>query len=80
MTYLATIPVRVAGIPALAGIVGYTAGRPAILTGHPDHRAPADPEEIEFEILDRRGRPAPWLERKLAAADRQRIEDQLVKR
>ncbi len=34
--------------------------------------------EIEFTILDRRGRPAPWLERKLTDDDTNRIETQIL--
>jgi hypothetical protein len=30
--------------------------------------------DAEWEVLDRRGRPAAWLERKLTDADCQRIE------
>lgn len=30
--------------------------------------------EVEFEVCDRRGRPAPWLERKLTLEDKNRIE------
>ena len=34
--------------------------------------------ECEFDILDRRGRPAPWLERKASDEDRQRIEQEIT--
>lgn len=34
--------------------------------------------EIEWTVLDRRGRPAPWLERKLSAADCARIEREIA--
>lgn len=34
--------------------------------------------EIDFTVCDRRGRPAPWLERKLTIADRERIEVQII--
>lgn len=32
-----------------------------------------------WEVLDRRGYKAQWLERKLTAADRRRIENKIVK-
>jgi isopentenyldiphosphate isomerase len=35
-------------------------------------------EEIDFDVLDRRGRPAPWLERKLTSDDVRRIEDEII--
>jgi hypothetical protein len=31
----------------------------------------------EWEVRDRRGRPAPWLERKLTEAERKRIDQQV---
>ena len=34
--------------------------------------------EVEFEILDRRGYPAPWLERKMTERDRERIEQEVI--
>lgn len=33
--------------------------------------------EIEFTVCDRRGRPAPWLERKMTDKDQSRIENEL---
>ena len=33
--------------------------------------------EVDFDILDRRGRPAPWLERKLNDAERERISTEI---
>ena len=35
--------------------------------------------EVEFTVFDRKGRPAPWLERKLTAEDTNRIETQILK-
>lgn len=34
-------------------------------------------EEIEFDVLDRTGRPAKWLECKLTDKDRSRIESEV---
>jgi hypothetical protein len=34
--------------------------------------------ESEWDVLDRRGRPAAWLERKLTDDDRQRIEQEIA--
>ena len=33
--------------------------------------------EVEWAVLDRRGKPAPWLERKLTPADCSRIEREI---
>ena len=68
------IPARVAGIPCLVEVTSYYKYRAATLWGHPDGWSPAEPEEFEFQICDRRGRPAPWLERKLTPTDRRDIE------
>ena len=34
--------------------------------------------EIEFTVCDRRGRPAPWLARKMSADDKERIEQEIT--
>jgi hypothetical protein len=49
----------------------------------PNRRADSDWDyagyiEISFSVLDRNGRPAPWLERKLTDADTARIEMQIL--
>lgn len=36
-------------------------------------------EEVEFTVLDRRGRPAPWLERKMTEDERQIIERRILR-
>ena len=35
-------------------------------------------EEVEWDLLDRRGKPAPWLDRKLSKADREGITRELL--
>jgi hypothetical protein len=34
--------------------------------------------DIEFDVLDRKGYKAPWLERKMTLADKQRIDEELL--
>ena len=34
--------------------------------------------EVEFDVLDRNGRPAPWLERKMNDSERVKIEELLM--
>lgn len=34
--------------------------------------------ELDWDVLDRRGRPAPWLERKLTADEIRRIESEII--
>ena len=67
---------KVAGIPCLIQIE-------RCLVVKPYSRADSDWDywgytEIEFNVLDRNGRLAPWLERKLTAADTSRIETQIL--
>lgn len=35
--------------------------------------------DVEFDVLDRNGRPAPWLERKMSDSERSEIEGLLLK-
>ena len=72
------IDVLVCGIPAIARVLHYRPYEPAYRRGHPDNWEPASPPEIDFEILDRRGRPAPWLDRKLNNEARARLERELI--
>lgn len=78
MTYIAEIESRVAGIPCLIGVLYFDSVR-----GSYSYHAPSDMDyygytESEWEVLDSRGRPAPWLERKLTDGDRQRIEQEIA--
>ena len=68
---------KISGIPCQVLITCYYPARPARLHGHPDRYAPGETDEISFQVLDRRGRPAPWLEEKLTEDDRVRIEREL---
>ena len=65
MSFLAVFDSRVAGIPCQIGVVDYERHAPM-----PVHKAHSDLEfygysEANYVVLDRRGRPAPWLQRKL---------------
>ena len=68
---------RIANIPCKVEITRYYKYRAATIWGHPDGWAPGEPEEISFQVLDRRGRVAPWLEEKLTEDDRKRIIKEL---
>ena len=74
------IVMRIAGVPCLIGVTGYLYQPPC--KGHPSTCASDwdyyGYEEIEWEILDRRGRPAPWLERKLSKGERGEITSHLL--
>ena len=75
--YEAEIETRVAGIPCLIGVIDY-----ASVKGSYSRNAPSDLDyygytECDWEVLDRRGRKAEWLERKLSAEDADRIESEI---
>ena len=76
MSYIAEIETRVAGIPCIVGVTHFES-----VAG--DSRADSDWDyygytEAEFEVLDRRGRPAPWLAKKLTSSDESRIEEEIA--
>jgi len=79
MSYLAEIETRVAGIPCLIGVTYYEA-----VGGSYSYHAASDWDyhgytEADWEVLDRRGRPAPWLAKKLTTTDETRISDELAR-
>ena len=69
----------VAGIPCLITDI-HISGHyiPARINCEADYSHDAEWPEIEFTVADRRGRPAPWLERKLSLADITRIESEIL--
>ena len=74
------VDVFVAGIPARAVVLSYFAGRPARTYGPPERCSPEEYPEIEYEICDRRGYAAPWLERKLTKSDRDDLDREVMAR
>jgi len=68
------IEAHIHGIPCLIEVTHYAPRLPGRYSGPPESCYPDDPEEIDFTVCDRRGRPAPWLERKMTQADRDEIE------
>lgn len=71
-----TLDTRVCGIPAKVRVTH--------LHHQPGNAWADNPDdyhgytEVEFDILDRRGRPAPWLERKLTPKEIGRIEQEII--
>ena len=66
------ISTTIGGIPCIARVTFYCKGSPETRWD------PADPDEVEFEILDRNGNPAAWLAAKVTDADHARIERELL--
>ena len=67
VNYIAEIEHRVAGIPCLIGVITYET--------EPQTWDEPGYTDMEWEILDRRGRLAPWLERKVTAQEEASIEE-----
>lgn len=73
------IEARIAGIPCL---VEMTSGY--YLKGSYSYNAPSDVDyyggwqDLEYAVYDRRGRPAPWLERKITPRDNEEILEKLM--
>ncbi len=57
---------RVCGIPCIIRVLSWDYYTPAKVNGPPEYCYPEEGGDGEWEVLDRRGRPAPWLEAKLA--------------
>jgi len=78
MSFIAEIETRVAGIPCIVGVTHFESVR-----GSFSYHAASDWDyhgyiEAEWVVCDRRGRPAPWLERKLTGKDSSRIESEIA--
>ena len=63
---------RVAGIPCTIRVDSYCPGE------EPSWDCPGSGPECSYTICDRRGRPAPWLDRKASEYDRERIESAII--
>ncbi len=64
-----TIQTRLAGIPCQIAVSNFHR-----IKGSYSYNAPSDLDyygfvEYDYQVLDRRGRPAPWLERKVSEAE-----------
>lgn len=66
---------RIAGIPCIIAIIE-VAGRyePAQVYGPPERCYEAQYPEISWEVWDRKGYPAPWLEKKMSKKEREEME------
>ena len=70
---------RVGGIPCQCLVYSYYPAVPMRITGtgYGDADPPED-EVFEFRLLDRKGYPADWLERKLTNNDADRIKKEYL--
>lgn len=75
---MSTIESTVAGIPCLIDYSIHGHYEPAKVYGPPESCYEAQYPEVCFEVLDRRGRPAPWLAKKMTAKEEARIETEIL--
>ncbi len=75
MRYLAQIDTRVRGIPCRIGVLGYESYAAAYVSGPPERCSPAFGGFGDYEILDQRGRLAPWLAKKISKDDEALIQE-----
>lgn len=71
---------RVCGIPCIVRVIEWEPFVPARTGGSPDNWAPEEGGYGSWEILDTRGRPAPWLERKMTLQDVGRLNAEVYDR
>jgi hypothetical protein len=76
VTSLVQIQTRVAGIPCQIGVESYFHQRPDRGSWESDWDYHGY-TQTDWLILDRQGRPAPWLERKMTERDKDRIESEI---
>ena len=68
------------GIPCIVVVRIFSLGNSAIMGKFADYSWPPEPPELDIEeVLDRKGYPAPWLERKLTDDDQIRIENEAIR-
>ena len=72
--YIAEIEHRIAGIPCIIAVTDYEGYTPAYISGPPENCYPAEGGTGDFEILDRKGYRAKWLERKLNAKEEDLVQ------
>ena len=74
--YIAEIDnVKVCGIPCIIGVINYDKYIPAKTYGLPEDCYPAEGGIGEYELLDRRGYRAKWLENKMNKDDDELVQE-----
>lgn len=74
---MTTLSSRIAGIPCLIEVISVVVQKPLGRMADSDWDCYGY-SDVEFEVQDRRGRKAPWLERKMTQADKARIETEIL--
>ena len=78
MSYIAEVEHRICGIPCLIGVIEYTH-----VKGSFNPREDSDWDfygytDSEWEVLDRKGRKAPWLAKKLDDKEEELVEEAII--
>ena len=74
--YIAKIESYVAGIPCIVGVTDY---RQVVADMRADNTWDYNGyTDCEWDVCDRRGRPAPWLAKKMSSNDESRIQGQIA--
>ena len=73
-SYEAEIEHHIDGIPCIIGVYAYEPYVPAYTSGLPENCYPAEGGCGDYDILDRRGYRAAWLERKVDARAEEDIQ------
>ena len=68
------IETTIQGIPCVIQPTHVEPFVPECRKGHPDSWTPAEGGYAEYEVMDRNGRKAPWLEAKMDDEDDKRIQ------
>ena len=67
----------VCGIPCRVRVTAWEPYCPPVLRADPDDSAEEEGGHGIWEILDRNGRPAPWLERKITEQELAQLEHEI---
>lgn len=67
----------VCGIPCIVRVIDWEPFVPMNTSGHPDNWMPEEGGFGSWELLDSRGRLAPWLERKMTQAERDALDSEI---
>jgi hypothetical protein len=73
-----TIEHKICGIPCQLQVVHFLKVKPCAWADNPDDYYGF--EECEYNVLDRRGRAAPWLEKKMDDKEREKAENVIAER
>lgn len=72
------IKTHISGIPCVIRVISWEPYVTADIGGPPERCYPAEGGYGDWEVLDRRGKPARWLARKITKQDEIRIEQEVL--